>query len=165
MKPDPKNFERAAKGSWSWRDGLICITTNGKAVGWMNTWHAGIVVPQEVYAVAEAPGPGKKVTYRYGMWTESGNHTVYQVAVNQTTVQQDWDAGFWAGKQKGKPYIKDNHFTNLKRTDQFYCSQLVWAAYYPTAKVDLNTPYGGSILHPKEFVENKSKTTVVYRSR
>ena len=163
IQPDFKNYERAPMGSWSWRDGIICVSTNGKGSGWVNTWHAGIVAPQQYYAVAEAPGPGKKVQLRTGMWREGGNHTVYQVGVNSTSINQDWKAGYWAGQQVGKPY--NLNFTDIKRTDKFYCSQLVWAAYYYTAGVDLNTSYGGTAIHPREFVINNPKTSIIYRSR
>lgn len=59
-------------------------------------------------------------------------------------------------------------FWNTKQTDSFYCSQLVWAAYYYTAGVDLNksdNDLGPAIaVHPGEFVSN-SKTTILYRNK
>jgi uncharacterized protein YycO len=169
IEPDPKGTStslRAAVGTWSWRDGLICVTTRGKDIAWWNTWHAAIVAPQQIQAVVEAPGPGKPVRFSWGVWQDN-QHTVYQVAVKPTTVQQDWNAGYWAGKQVGKPY--NNNPYNARQTNSFYCSQLVWAAYYYISGVDLNKSDndlpGKIAIHPGEFVNNPTKTVVVYRNR
>ncbi|GAB2023755.1 YiiX/YebB-like N1pC/P60 family cysteine hydrolase [Pseudolactococcus yaeyamensis] len=143
IEADAKNKSRARIGSWSWRDGVICVTDDGVQSTFLNSWHAGIVAPQKGYVVAEAEGLGKKVRLRGGEWSSS-THNVWQVGVNNTSVQQDWKAGEWAGHQVGKPY--NLNFWNIKQKDSFYCSQLVWAA------------------HPGEFVNN-ANTTVVYRNR
>lgn len=156
---------RSATGSWSWRDGVICVTTEGFGTNTVNTWHSAIVAPQRIEAVIEAQKPGKTADFRHGVWTSS-THTIWQVGVKSTTVNQDYNAGYWAGQQKGKPY--NLNFWNCYQTGSFYCSQLVWAAYYYTAGVNLNksdNDIGGAIaVHPGEFVKN-SKTLITYRNR
>lgn len=165
VKFDKKNYFRARLGGWSWRDGLICVTDQGIGTRRINTWHAAIVAPQRPYVVAEAPGVTEKVRFRSGEWTSS-TYTIWQIGVNATSVKQDWNAGQWAGNQVGKPY--NLNFWNTKQTGSFYCSQLVWGAYYYTAGVDLNksdNDLGSAIaVHPGEFVTN-SKTTIVYRNK
>ena len=42
---------RSATGSWSWRDGVICVTTEGFGTNTVNTWHSAIVAPQRIEAV------------------------------------------------------------------------------------------------------------------
>lgn len=153
-------------GGWSWRDGLICVTDHGKGNHLINTWHCGIVAPQEPEVVAEAAGTEEGCRLRRGMWKET-DYTVWQVGVNSTTVEQDWKAGEWGGEQcrVHKPY--NTKFWDARRTDKFYCSQLVWASYYYVNGVDLNKPdndIGPDIaIHPGEFVDNPN-TTVVYKN-
>ncbi len=156
---------RSAIGGWSWRDGVICVTTEGFGTDTVNTWHAAIVAPQDDECVAEAPKPGEKVRLRNGIWY-SDKHTIWQVGVNSTTVDQDWNAGYWAGRQVGSPY--NLNFWDARQTNSFYCSQLVWAAYYYTCGVDLNKSdndiLGAIAIHPGEFVENNN-TTIIFRNR
>ena len=68
-------MERTSVGSWSWRDGLICVTDQGFGVGPFNTWHAGIIAPQKNYSVAEAANSNSPVRLRKGKWTQG---TVWQ---------------------------------------------------------------------------------------
>ncbi|MDO4465936.1 MAG: YiiX/YebB-like N1pC/P60 family cysteine hydrolase [Bacillota bacterium] len=156
---------RAAIGSWTWRDGVICVTTDGFGTESVNTWHAAIVAPQDAYAVVEAPKAGQPVRLRYNQWYSS-THTIWQIGVKSTTEAQDYNAGLWAGRQVGKPY--NMNFWNSYQTNSFYCSQLVWAAYYYTAGVNLNksdNDIGSAIaIHPGEFVDN-SKTAIIYRNK
>ncbi len=89
------------------------------------------------------------------------------MGVKSTTVNQDYNAlVIGSTKKKGKPY--NPNFWNCYQTGSFYCSQLVWAAYYYTAGVNLNksdNDIGGAIaVHPGEFVKN-SKTLITYRNR
>ena len=164
VRRDPKVFTDAVTGTWSWRDGVICVTTQGFGNELINSWHAGIVAPQKNYVVAEAPGLKEAVRLRQNKWVPSKGYTVYQVGVTSTTIQQDYNAGKWAGQQVGKPY--NINFWDAKRTDKFYCSQLVWAAYYYTAGVDLNKSdndiAGKMAIHPGELVNN-SKVTLIYK--
>lgn len=163
---DFKNLSgRATIGTWSWRDGLICVTTDGFGTDNINTWHAAIVAPQQLYSVVEAPKQGQPVRFREGQWS-STEHTIWQVGVESTTVEEDYNAGYWAGEQIGKPY--NTNFWDSKQTDSFYCSQLVWAAYYYTAGIDLNKSdndlLGKFAIHPGELVDNPN-TIIVYRNK
>lgn len=90
---------RSATGSWSWRDGVICVTTEGFGTNTVNTWHSAIVAPQRIEAVIEAQKPGKTADFRHGVWTSS-THTIWQVGVKSTTVNQDYNAGYWADSKK-----------------------------------------------------------------
>lgn len=174
---DVKNRQRARIGSWSWRDGVICLTDGGKQVAFVNSWHAAIVVPQWYYAVVEA-GPDNGVFQTTSPNSDAKNNQfliryeskqVWQVGIKGTTVQQDWKAGEWAGKQVGKPYNK-NVFGDIRRTDKFYCSQLVWAAYYYTCGYDLDMGANNSgngktwRIHPKEILDHPG-TAIIYRKR
>lgn len=133
----------------------------------LNTLTLGIVAPQAPNVVAEAAGVAEGCRLRYGEWVES-SHTVWQVGVNSTSVEQDWKAGEWGGEQcrVHKPY--NLNFWNARQTDSFYCSQLVWASYYYVCGVDLNksdNDLGTAIaIHPGEFVSNNN-TTITYRNR
>ncbi|MDR2832489.1 MAG: hypothetical protein LBV67_02100 [Streptococcaceae bacterium] len=167
LELDIKDKQRAQYGTWSWRDGVICVTDAGSSLLITNSWHAGIVAPQDYYKVAEAQGVGKKVALVGGEWgSRFKNNKVWQVGVKKTSVQQDWNAGNWAGKQVGKPY--NLNFWNMKQTDSFYCSQLVWAAYYYTANVDLdktdNNIGSAWAIHPGELINN-SETALLYRNK
>lgn len=166
VSADPKGSAfRTAIGSWNWRPGLICVTTEGFGVGTVGTWHAAIVAAQAREAVVEAPKPGVGVRHRTGVW-RSSYHTIWQVGINSTSVQQDKNAATWAEKQLGKLY--NLGFWNSRQTESFYCSQLVWAAYCYTCGVDLNKPdndaSGNIAIHPGEFVSNHN-TTIVYRNK
>jgi uncharacterized protein YycO len=111
-------------------------------------------------------GPKNGVFYGKNFEGRYKDNQVWQVGVTSTSVQQDWRAGEWAGKQKNKPYNSNFYQTNNRNS--FYCSQLVWAAYMYTANVNLNTSDydipGFRAIHPSEFV-NGSKTTLIYRKR
>lgn len=167
IERDVKDKTRAPIGSWSWRDGVICVTDAGSSLIVTNSWHAGIVAPQKDRSVAEAEGIGKKVRMQRGTWEVAySKNRVWQVGVKQTSVAQDWKAGEWAGKQVGKPY--NLNFWNIKQTNGFYCSQLVWAAYYYTCGVDLdktdNNIGSAWAVHPGEFINNPL-TSIIYRNK
>lgn len=167
IEADVKSRQRARIGSWSWRDGVICVTDAGSSLLVTNSWHAAIVAPQKNYVVAEAEGVGKKVRLAKGDWgSRFSRNRVWQVGVKKTSVAQDWNAGYWAGRQVGKPY--NLNFWNIKQTKSFYCSQLVWAVYYYTAGVDLDKTdnnIGSSwAVHPGEFINN-SQTAITYRNK
>lgn len=131
----------------------------------------GIVAPQWLYAVVEA-GPGNGVFVTYSSATTNKferrypNNQVWQVAPRTTSVSQDLEAGRWAGRQVGKPY--NNDFAgDIRRTDKFYCSQLVWAAYYYSCGFDLDltryNTFGTWRIHPKEIYD--ADTALIYRKK
>ena len=61
-----------------------------------------------------------------------------------------------------------NDFTgDIRRTDKFYCSQLVWAAYYYSCGFDLDltryNTFGTWRIHPKEIYD--ADTALIYRKK
>ncbi|MCY7166554.1 YiiX/YebB-like N1pC/P60 family cysteine hydrolase [Streptococcus gallolyticus] len=151
-------------GTWSWRDGVICITDSYAKSPLFNNGHAGIVAAAPYYDSVIEANPADGVQPKYGSWESaarfSGN-TIVQVGVKSTTVAQDRKAAQWAAKQIGKPYNRS--FTNINTRSSFYCSQLVWAAYKDTTGVDIGTAAWGTAIHPFELIN--SKTQVIYRNR
>lgn len=171
---DKADRTRAQLGKWSWRDGVIALTDGGKKLLFVNSWHAAIVVPQYYYTVAEA-GPDNGVFLTHS--TKDKNeflarypkNQVWQVGVTSTSIEQDWVAGEWAGRQVGKPYNSEI-LKDIRRTDKFYCSSLIWAAYYYTTNYDLDLPDNNNNnnrvwrIHPKEILDHPG-TTITYRKR
>lgn len=149
-------------GTWSWRDGVICITDSHAKSPLFNNGHAGIVAAAPYYDSVIEANPSDGVQPKYGSWGSrfSGN-TIVQVGVKSTTVAQDRKAAQWAAKQIGKLY--NSSFTNINTRSTFYCSQLVWAAYKDTTGVDIGTAAWGTAIHPFELIN--SKTQVIYRNR
>lgn len=162
MRGDFKTMDRASYGSFSWRDGVICITDSST---WgFNHGHAGIVgIAPHYYMVIEA-NPDDGVALHYGEWGKKrfSNQKVWQVGVTSTTVQQDHDAAVWADSQVGKKY--NWNFLDPYTRKSFYCSQLVYAAYLDTAGVDLNTSKMGQVVLPYELLDNP-KVTLIYRNQ
>lgn len=148
-------------GTWSWRDGVICITDSYASVEWFNNGHAGIIgVAPYYYGMVEA-NPGSGVEMCYGTWTDNyGSGKVVQVGVTDTTVEQDHLAAEWATNQIGKPY---KFPTTLNNRNEFYCSHLVYAAYLDTCNVNLDTIAWPGFIHPFEILNN-SLVTVIFNN-
>ena len=163
VEPDNKNFSRAAVGSWSWRDGVICITDSYAKTPLFNNGHAGIVAVAPYYDKVVEANPGDGVQAQPGAWSHRfSQHTVWQLGVKRTSVAQDQAAAAWATRQIGKPY--NRQFSNINRRDAFYCSQLVWAAYKDTTRVDIGTWEYGYPIHPFELIHS-NETQIIYRNR
>lgn len=155
-------IEEARKGTWSWRDGLICIS-DAKYSGVINHGHAGIVAAAPYYEATIEANKETGVAVVYGSW-EGRSGQVWQVGVNTTSVAEDQKAAQWAAKQIGKPY--NNSFYDVWTRKKFYCSQLVWAAYRDTAgpKADVSLNRYGAAIHPFELRDHPN-TTIVYRKK
>ena len=156
--------QEAAVGSWSWRDGVICVT-DGKVSGIINTGHAGIVAPAPYYYATIEAFPNNGVRVHYGSWaTKYRNQTVWQLGVKSTSVAQDQQAANWAVRQIGKPY--NSNFFDVWTRSKFYCSQLVWAAYRDTAgpSADISLNDYGAAIHPFELRDHPN-TAIIYRNR
>ena len=76
----------------------------------------------------------------------------------------------YAEKQVGKPYNKN--FFNSKTKKKFYCSQLVWAAFYDTLKINLDSEVFGladnkkvAAIHPIELALSPHTKTVYYYAK
>ena len=152
----------AGKGTWSWRDGLICIS-DAKFSGVINHGHAGIVAAAPYYQATIEANKETGVAVFYGSW-EKRSGQIWQVGVNTTSVAEDQKAAQWDAKQIGKPYNHD--FYNVWTRKKFYCSQLVWAAYRDTSgnRADVSLNDYGAAIHPFELRDHPN-TTIVYRKR
>lgn len=129
------------------------LITDDKFSGLIPTGHAAIVWDRE--AVIESLGNG--VVWNANNWyTTHGN--VWGVEVNGTSIAQDSIAAEWCSRQVGKPYNFD--FFNTSRRDAFYCSQLVWAAYYDNFGIDISTPVWGAAIYPMEILDSPNVTKV-----
>ena len=147
-------------GTWTWRDGVICVTDSYASVDWFNNGHAGIVAAAPYYRATIEANPNVGVQVRYGDWASRfPNKNVWQAGVHATTVQQDHDAAVWAATQLGKPY---KFPTTLGNRDAYYCSHLVYAAYKDTSGVNLDTIKWPGFIHPFELLDT-SNVSIVYR--
>lgn len=154
-------YSRSAYGGWTWRDGVICVT-DVSAGGVLKTWHAGIIAPAPYYYATLESNPESGVHVSYGSWDKKyASNNSWQYGVSRTTEYQDQKAAEWAAKQIGKPY--NWTFTEKTVTHKFYCSQLVWASYYYTTGIDLDTYAWGSAIHPQEL-RSSSETTLIYHT-
>lgn len=129
------------------REGL-----NGAAqtLAWGGYWtHAQIVVDivETTVWVAEATPTAfpfgqviARPLHRTGAWK-----AVDAVILRVRADAQSRDTAHWfAVSQIGKPFSWA--LFDKQRTDAFYCSQLIWAAYAHTGGVDLDSNHSGSAL-------------------
>jgi len=123
--------------------------------------HSGIVYSTSQIVESVASG----VKYGDNNW-ESVRNKMTAVSVYSTTAAQDAAAADWARARIGKPYNYD--FYNMNTRNSFYCSQLIWAAYYDQYGVDLNTSaydvfmYGArlSAIAPTELISSPDTFTI-----
>lgn len=148
-------------GNWTWRDGVICVTSTCTTGQW-DHGHAGIVAVAPYYDSTCEANPGTGVSTVIGEWyNRFDGYNVWQVGVNSTTVDQDAAAAQWACNQIGKGYQFWGN--SLSNRNKFYCSHLVYAAYLDVCGVNLDTSaYTTSVIHPYEFFSN-SLTSIIYR--
>lgn len=159
VRGDWKSKTRST-GSWTWRDGVICVTDSYASVPFFNNGHAGLVAVAPYYDATVEANPGDGVQPKYGAWNvRFPTGRVVQVGVNSTTEAQDQQAAAWACSQIGKPYSLGLNMYGTR--DRYYCSQLVWVAYYEATGVDLDTVAWPGYIHPYELV-NTSKTSIIY---
>lgn len=64
----------------------------------------------------------------------------------------------WCSLQVGKPY--NFNFLDTSRRDAFYCSQLVWAAYYDNFGIDISTSAWGPAIYPMEILDSPNVTKI-----
>lgn len=143
---------------WSYQDGLICVT-DAKTSGF-NHGHAGIVGTAAYPGCTIEANPNSGVQALSADWpTRFAGKKVVQGGVNGTGIYQDQAAALWAESQMGKPY--NYNFLNTSTRSSFYCSQLVWAAYYDTLGVDISNGWH-TYITPFELVENPRKVIINY---
>ena len=118
--------------------------------------HAAITFSLE--RIVEAVSSGVIITDD-DFWDRSEymNANTYAVTVTDTTMDEDRQAAMFCYNQVGKGY--NYIFTNTSTRDKFYCSHLVWAAFYDELSINLN-PNGG-IVYPMELVTN-DEVTIIY---
>ncbi|NMB03149.1 MAG: hypothetical protein GX978_01200 [Tissierellia bacterium] len=152
------NFLRSSVGSWSWRDGVICITEATTFI--LNHGHAGLIAIAPYYYATVEANPRAGVQIVYGEWASRfPDKQVWQVGVTNTTVYEDQLAATWACQQIGKPY---GFPIALGNREKFYCSQLVYAAYLEKCGVNLDTLAWVAWISPWEILDN-SQVTLMYR--
>lgn len=118
--------------------------------------HSGIYTsPSEI---VEAPGPGKKSRYTHCTNVLVGSGTQKQ-SVSTSTANRVKAAN------KAKTYVGRDYnyqfWSNKTQNGSMNCSQLVWASYYYSSKLDLDSN-GGTGVYPKDILN--SKYTVTYKT-
>lgn len=144
-----------SSGTYPTRKGTILVTSDAYK-NLIPTGHAAIVwsKSQVIESVSKGVVVGKN------NW-KSTKKKVYGVTVKSTTTTQDAKAAQYCKNQVGKKY--NYNYLNMSTRKKFYCSQLVWAAFYDLYKINLNTSaYTYNAIHPMELV-NTSKTSLIYK--
>lgn len=90
------------------------------------TDHVGIVVDSYTVIEAHPDNPNEGVDYRDNNWTSRYNH-IKGIKVDNATSTQKSNAVSYADDQIGDEYsLTTTHWTE----DKWYCSKLVWRAWY-----------------------------------
>ncbi len=76
-----------------------------------------------------------------------------------TTVENRTAAVNYARQQARKPY--NYNWLDKYRQDKFYCSQLVWASYYWTANIDLDSNGGLAVSPDNLFWDNNAYSVAI----
>jgi Uncharacterized distant relative of cell wall-associated hydrolases len=119
--------------------------------------HAAIVVNS--HQVVQA-SPFGGVHYGPNDW-DTSKITCYAVVPKHTTQKNRIDSAIWAQNQIGKNY---NVFFNLwenPNAKSFYCSQIIWAAYYNECNIDI-APSRPMILFPVHLLSDSKTTDLIY---
>lgn len=163
IRSDPKNYERARLGSWSWRPGLV-VVTDAKMSGIINHGHAGITGSHPYYGAIIESNPSTGVYAHLGTWEKDHNGQIWQLGVTTTSVAEDKAVAERAAGQIGKPY--NWNFYDVWRRDRYYCSQLVWASFRDIAgnKADISLNDWGAAIHPFELRDHPN-TWLLYRRK
>lgn len=147
---------RAVSGTYPTRKGVILSTpTNASLGGVTFVGHSAIIYTSST--VVESLSKG--VTTGSNNWN-SVKTKCYGVTVANTTTAQDAKAADWCHEKIGCPY--NYNFLNVATRSKFYCSQLIWAAFWDLYGIDLNANTLGKIITPMELV-NSDNSFVIYR--
>lgn len=141
--------------------GDILVTTSGtssSSFAWAGG-HAAVVSNDSQYTVESFGNKGDLNGVRIwpndwgtrydmvrGLWVSGADGAAYQYVAN------------YAEAQVGKPY--NYNFFDVTTTSSFYCSQLVWRAWYNATGIDLND---GGAVWPVDLIE--SPYTIVFYSK
>lgn len=125
------------------------------------TGHSAIIINRN--QVIEALSNG--IVYGKNNWNAT-KKKVYGLQVNNVSSNNMKKVINYIKKQVGKKY--NYNFYDTKTRKKFYCSQIIWAAFLDTLKINLDTKLLGyatgknyAIVHPIELVLS-NKTKVVY---
>ncbi len=163
-------------GTYPTRAGVILVTSSSLSSGLVG--HAAMVINADeiIHAVSDGVVVSKNNwnTSRHSNCVGKLDETEYPkgskefvaVTVKKTTAIEDRDAVIYCYLQLDKPYNKV--YPNMETREKFYCSQLIWAAYYDFHGIDLDRDdYPIKAVGPYEFVptygnESEYLTNVVY---
>ena len=150
------------RGKYPTRKGTILVTSD-YMLRIIPTGHAAIV--WDANHVIEAQSKGIIIGKNNWMKTR---REIFGVTVRSTSKAQDAKAADWCKKQLGKPY--NYIYLNKKTRKKFYCSQLVWAAFYDNFRIDLSDENDSmltwsSAVHPMELVASRLTKTIFYYKR
>lgn len=150
---EKSSVSAASLGSYPTFKGTILVTQD-KFAGIIPSGHAAIIFRYDT--VIESLQDG--VTWGANDWNVTKN-TAYGAEVISTSSEQDQVAANRCYNQIGKPY--NYNFFDIWTRDSFYCSQLVWAAFYDLYRVDISTADFGTAIYPMEIL-NSPKVNVIY---
>ncbi|WP_152361054.1 YiiX/YebB-like N1pC/P60 family cysteine hydrolase [Microlunatus speluncae] len=148
---------RSPYGSYPRRKGVILVTRD-KYRDLIPTGHAAIIHSRNY--VVEALGHG--VVRGDNNWYQSKTQA-YGAGVRATSAAQDAKAADWAYLQRGKPY--NYNYVDMRTRSSFYCSQLVWAAFWDNFRINLDTTKIPGAVHPLELLDDPSKAYLIYRKK
>lgn len=149
---------RNIDGAYPTTKGSILVTPD-KLKNILPLGHAAIVENKNYVYEATAKG----VVRGLNNWNKTKKIT-FGLKVNNTTSQQLNEVMDYIKKQENKKY--NFNFFNTKIRDKFYCSQLIFSAFYDVLDINLDTNLFGNAakkgaIHPLELVLSKN-TKVVY---
>lgn len=137
--------------------GAILVTKDNLTGLFPFVGHAAIILNSR-QVIQASPFGG--VHYGPNDW-DTSKVTCYCVIPKNATQKNCNDAANWAQKQIGKNYnVLFNTWKNLKAKN-FYCTQIIWAAYYITNKIDI-APKHPQILFPVNLLNDVYATNLIY---
>ena len=139
----PKNFS-----------GAILITNDNEILPFVG--HAGIIINSHQIIESSCL---EGVHYGPNDWDIS-KKTCYCSTPKLISKQKSFLAANWSQSQINKKY--NYNFFNWRNAEskKFYCSQIIWAAYYKTSQTDL-APNHPLILFPIDLISNQA-TKIIY---
>ena len=139
----PKNFS-----------GAILITTDNEIIPFVG--HAGMIINSHQIIESSC---FEGVHYGPNDWDIS-KKTCYCSVPKSISRQKSFLAANWSQNQINKKY--NYNFFNWRNAEakKFYCSQIIWTAYYKTCQTDI-APNRPLILFPIDFVSNQA-TEIIY---
>ena len=146
------------KGTYPTEKGMILVTSDWSCG--LPTGHVAIVWDEGHVIEARTPG----VVWGTNDWMSSCSE-VYGIRVKGVTAEQAAAAADWCRQQIGKAY--NYNYLDKRTREKFYCSQLVWAAFYDLYRIDLSDIGLGPLtwttaVHPMELVNSDRTETVFY---